>query len=43
MIKNVSREQRLNYVFDKIEKLIEEEKTEFQILKDQILNKLNED
>ncbi|WP_430408556.1 hypothetical protein [Kordia sp.] len=41
--KNVSREQRLNYVFDKIEKLIEEEKTEFQVLKEQILNELNED
>ncbi|WP_420573637.1 hypothetical protein [Kordia sp.] len=41
--KNVSREERLNYIFDEIEKLIEEEKTQFQKLKDQIFNKLNED
>lgn len=41
--KSVSREKRLNYIFDEIEKLIDEEKTQFQKLKDQIFNKLNED
>jgi hypothetical protein len=41
--KNVSREERLNYVFDKIEKLIEEEKAELLKLKEHIFKDLNKD